>query len=115
MTLSRQYDEIMDKITLTDEMRARILKNTGYALRSAEKPRRSAKRYALLAACLAVVVLGTLLAPRFADIRQEPSFKADQQELQSSMQASPVDEAPRSSTPAGTVRAESSRYRPAGR
>lgn len=94
MTLSRQYDEIMDKITLTDEMRARILKNTGYALRSAEKPRRSAKRYALLAACLAVVVLGALLVQRFADIRQEPSFKADQQELQSSMQASSADEAP---------------------
>ena len=94
MTLSRQYDEIMDKITLTDEMRARILKNTSHALQSAEKPRRTAKRYALLAACLAVVVLGALLVPRFADIRQEPSFKADQQELQSSMQASSADEAP---------------------
>ena len=64
MTLSRQYDEIMDKIMLTDEMRARILKNTGYVLRNGEKPRRSAKRYALLAACLAVVVMGALLVPR---------------------------------------------------
>ena len=49
-----KYDELMDKIEVTDAMRARILRNV-----SAAAPKKTpVRRYALLAACLAVVLLG---------------------------------------------------------
>ena len=49
-----KYDELMDKIEVTDAMRARILRNV-----SAAAPKKTpVRRYALLAACLAVALLG---------------------------------------------------------
>ena len=47
-----KYDELMDKIEVTDAMRARILRNV-----SAAAPKKTpVRRYALLVACLAVVL-----------------------------------------------------------
>ena len=52
-----KYDELMDKIEVTDAMRARILRNV-----SAAAPKKTpVRRYALLAACLAVVLLLSLI------------------------------------------------------
>ena len=57
-----KYDELMDKIEVTDAMRARILRNV-----SAAVPKKTpVRRYALLAACLAVV-LGAVCVPKLMD------------------------------------------------
>ena len=58
-----KYDELMDKIEVTDAMRARILRNV-----SAAVPKKTTvRRYALLAACLAVVLLGAVCVPKLMD------------------------------------------------
>ena len=58
-----KYDELMDKIEVTDVMRARILRNV-----SAAAPKKTpVRRYALLAACLAVVLLGAVCVPKLMD------------------------------------------------
>ena len=58
-----KYDELMDKIEVTDAMRARILRNV-----SAAAPKKTpVRRYALLAACLAVVLLGAVCVPKLMD------------------------------------------------
>ena len=58
-----KYDELMDKIEVTDAMRARILRNV-----SAAAPKKTpVRRYALLVACLAVVLLGAVCVPKLMD------------------------------------------------
>ena len=58
-----KYDELMDKIEVTDAMRARILRNV-----SAAAPKKTpVRRYALLAACLAVALLGAVCVPKLMD------------------------------------------------
>ena len=58
-----KYDELMDKIEVTDAMRARILRNV-----SAAAPKKTpVRRYTLLAACLAVVLLGAVCVPKLMD------------------------------------------------
>ena len=67
------YDELMEKIEVTDEMRTRILHHVDRELSAAEhtsgsapllKVRRRMKRYLSAAACLAVVLIGALALPQ---------------------------------------------------
>lgn len=74
MTLKTAYDEIMDRVEVTAEMRGRILE----ALRRADlKPEAKAvpspavRRYLSLAACLVLLAAGAALLPRLLD-RTEP-------------------------------------------
>ena len=57
-----KYDEVMDKIKVTPEMRARILKNVA---QQTKKPARrlQLRRFGALAACLAVLLAGALTLP----------------------------------------------------
>ena len=57
-----KYDEVMDKIEVTPEMRARILKNVA---QQTKKPSRrlQLRRFGTLAACLAVLLAGALTLP----------------------------------------------------
>ena len=58
MTL--KYDELMDKIEVTDAMRARILTRVS----GAKQRKPAARRWALAAACFAVLLLGALTVPK---------------------------------------------------
>lgn len=58
MTL--KYDELMDKIEVTDAMRARILTRVS----GAAKKKSAARRWALAAACFTVLLLGALTVPK---------------------------------------------------
>ena len=58
MTL--KYDELMDKIEVTDAMRARILTRVS----GAAQKKSAARRWALAAACFAVLLLGALTVPK---------------------------------------------------
>ena len=58
MTL--KYDELMNKIEVTDAMRARILTRVS----GAAKKKSAARRWALAAACFAVLLLGALTVPK---------------------------------------------------
>ena len=64
MTLKGRYEEIMDQVQMTDEMRARVLKKVRQADLTAPEERRRApaawRRWAAMAACLVVVVAGGL-------------------------------------------------------
>ena len=66
MILPEKYEEIMERITVTEEMRRRVLQNVRSA---AAKPAVGAirlprwQKYAALAACLAVLLLGALTLP----------------------------------------------------
>ena len=53
MTL--KYEQIMDKIEVTPEMRQRVLRNVG-AEQAKQKKRQLTRRLVTLAACLAIVV-----------------------------------------------------------
>ena len=59
MTLTR-YDELMDRVRVTPGMRERVLKNLEEAKPA---PRSPWKRYAAIAACLALVIVGALTLP----------------------------------------------------
>ena len=70
--MQKRYDEIMDKIEVTDEMRARILNN----LRKADLTRpsqtkvvqlSSVKKYLSIAACFAILLAGVLTLPGLLD------------------------------------------------
>ena len=67
MTLKGRYDEIMDRVQVTDEMRARVLEKVRQADLSAPEERRPApaawRRWGAMAACLAVIVAGGLALP----------------------------------------------------
>lgn len=67
MTLSEAYDEIMERIEVTEDMRRRIMVRMRTADLSGKPkviPFSSWKRYAALAACLAVVLIGALAGPK---------------------------------------------------
>lgn len=55
-----KYDELMDKIEVTDAMRARILTRVS----GAKQRKPAARRWALAAACFAVLLLGALTVPK---------------------------------------------------
>ncbi len=68
MTLDKRYDEIMEHVEVTPEMRQRILKHieqTDLTKNASLKavPFPHIKRLAALAACLAIVLVGTLALP----------------------------------------------------
>lgn len=72
--MSEKYEEIMDKVTVTDEMRRRILQN----IRSADiEPETKTirfphwKRYVAAAACFAVLLIGALTMPNILHPSQE--------------------------------------------
>lgn len=50
-----KYEQIMDKIEVTPEMRQRVLRNVG-AEQAKQKKRQLTRRLVTLAACLAIVV-----------------------------------------------------------
>lgn len=63
--MKKRYDEIMDKIEVTDEMRARILNHlqeVDLTKRTRPKVLRlsSVKKYLSVAACFAILLLGVL-------------------------------------------------------
>lgn len=74
--MSKRYDEIMDKIVVTPEMRERVLRNISH---SYSPPAHSSKvihlkalkRYLPLVACLAIVLVGTLAIPSILRMQQE--------------------------------------------
>ena len=62
-----RYDDIMDRVQVTDEMRARVLEKVRQADLSAPKERQRApaawRRWGAMAACLAVIIAGGLALP----------------------------------------------------
>lgn len=77
MTLNRKYNEAMEHIEVTPEMRSRILdniENIDFAEKKRTKIVRfpNIKRFATLAACLAVMLVGALTLPNLLDISNEP-------------------------------------------
>jgi hypothetical protein len=78
MTLDNKYDEVMEHIEVTPEMRSRILKNIenmDFAEKKQAKIVRcpNMKRFATLAACLAVILVGALTLPNLLNISNEPT------------------------------------------
>ena len=75
--MNRKYNEAMEHIEVTPEMRSRILNNIEN-IDFAEKKRTkivrfpNIKRFATLAACLAVMLVGALTLPNLLDISNEP-------------------------------------------
>ena len=72
MTLMRKYEEAIEHIHVTDEMKARVLRGIRQADPTAHRSSRaagafSARRLAALAACLAVVLTGALALPRLME------------------------------------------------
>ena len=74
--MKRRYDEVMDRIEVTDEMRRRILSNlqkmdleTGAGRRAG--PLSGLKKYLPAAACFALLLAGAVTLPRLMD-REAP-------------------------------------------
>ena len=65
-----RYDELMDRVRVTPEMRDRVLKNVAAA--EAVPSRRQWKRYAAVAACLTLVILGCLTLPKMLSPSEDP-------------------------------------------
>ena len=63
MTLTR-YNEIMERVTVTPEMRERVLSNAAEAAAKPGTRRNPWKSCLAIAACLALVLLGSLTLPR---------------------------------------------------
>ena len=74
MTLRRAYDEIMDKIEVTPEMRRRVLERVAQEGTAPARPRvlpfPALKKYLSAAACLVLVLAGAATLPRL--IRPQP-------------------------------------------
>lgn len=76
----RKYNEIMEKLEVTPEMHARILKNVEAADLSktnvVQLQRRSFKKYISIAACFVLLLLGGLFLPRLLQnsVPTEPEF-----------------------------------------
>jgi len=74
MTLSEKYDEIMDRVVVTKEMRGRILENVR---KSGAQPEAKVirfphwKKYVAAAACFAVLLIGALTVPGLLPSSQE--------------------------------------------
>ena len=59
-----KYDEAMEKLEVTPEMRARILKNVEEQAAQPVKKSNPLRRFAALAACLAILLAGAAALPR---------------------------------------------------
>ena len=60
-----KYDEVMEKLEVTPEMRARILQNVETQMAEPCKKPNRLRRFAALAACLAVLLMGAMALPKF--------------------------------------------------
>lgn len=60
-----KYDEVMEKLEVTPEMRARILQNVETQMAEPCKKPNRLRRFAALAACLAVLLVGAMVLPKF--------------------------------------------------
>lgn len=60
-----KYDEVMEKLEVTPEMRARILQNVETQMAEPCKKPSRLRRFAALAACLAVLLMGAMALPKF--------------------------------------------------
>ena len=60
-----KYDEVMEKLEVTPEMRARILQNVETQMTEPRKKPNRLRRFAALAACLAVLLVGAMALPKF--------------------------------------------------
>lgn len=63
MTLTK-YDEVMEKLEVTPEMRARILRNVEAQTAQPVNKQNRMRRFAALAACLAVLLVGAIALPQ---------------------------------------------------
>lgn len=74
MTLRRAYDEIMDKVEVTEEMRRRVLARIAQADIAPARPKvvrfPAWKKYLSAAACLILVIAGAAVLPRL--VRLQP-------------------------------------------
>lgn len=72
MTLGRAYDEIMDRIQVTPEMRDRVLRSIQAAEIAAARPKvlrlPAWKKYLSAAACLILVIAGAAALPRLIQL-----------------------------------------------
>ena len=59
-----KYDEVMEKLEVTPEMRARILQNVETQMAEPRKKPNRLRRFAALAACLAVLLVGAAALPK---------------------------------------------------
>ena len=60
-----KYDEVMEKLEVTPEMRARILQNVETQMAEPRKKPNRLRRFAALAACLTVLLMGAMALPKF--------------------------------------------------
>lgn len=60
-----KYDEVMEKLEVTPEMRAQILQNVETQMAEPCKKPNRLRRFAALAACLAVLLMGAMALPKF--------------------------------------------------
>ena len=59
-----KYDEVMEKLEVTPEMRARILQNVETQMAEPCKKPHRLRRFAALAACLAILLVGAAALPK---------------------------------------------------
>ena len=59
-----KYDEVMEKLEVTPEMRARILQNVESQMAEPRKKPNRLRRFAALAACLAILLVGAAALPK---------------------------------------------------
>ena len=59
-----KYDEVMEKLEVTPEMRARILQNVETQMAEPRKKPNRLRRFAALAACLAILLVGAVALPK---------------------------------------------------
>ena len=59
-----KYDEVMEKLEVTPEMRARILQNVETQMAEPCKKPNRLRRFAALAACLAILLVGAVALPK---------------------------------------------------
>lgn len=73
MTLGKAYDEIMDRIEVTPEMRERVLRRIQAEEISPVRPRvlnfPKLKKYLSAAACLALIIAGVAVLPRLVQFQ----------------------------------------------
>lgn len=76
----KQYDEIMNRIVVTDEMKIRVLENlqkSDVGIQSVNKVARykTVKKYLSVAACFVLLLAGVLSASRFLTPEQDDSLE----------------------------------------
>ncbi len=73
MTLARAYEEIMERVAVSEQMRRRVLAQIARAdlgPAGAGRYRRTLRQYGAAAACAALLLAGAAVLPRYLDLRQ---------------------------------------------